>query len=155
MGKKKPPKTRELSVAIAEATLSSAAAAAAETTEAETKQQQQQHTPRKRGRPRKTIAVEKTEPKHEEELKASEAEEDKTDPKRSKPSGEVGEAVEEKEDNQSQEKGPPITRSRARRKSYKPRKSSWFSIPVYAFFFLTFGFFFPESVGINWIMMDR
>ncbi|KAK4770551.1 hypothetical protein SAY87_031083 [Trapa incisa] len=117
---KKPLKTKELAVAIEEAT----SAAVGDANESK----QQSPAPRKRGRPRKTVVVESTGTgQREEAQKAPEvAEEDNiTGPKRDKPASEGAvKTGDEKEDRVPGEKGPLVTRSRARRKSYKPRKSS-------------------------------
>ncbi|KAF3971518.1 hypothetical protein ACB098_01G045400 [Castanea mollissima] len=135
MGKKKPQKTKELSVAIAEASI----------TGDEGQQQPLSQTPRKRGRPRKIIPESQDKKEDEEESVAKEAE-DTTNESQSK---KVKTGEEEEEEQQQKLKGegssasmglgaskkeegqagkrevlpkePP--RSRARRKS-KPRKSS-------------------------------
>ncbi|KAJ4701926.1 FK506-binding protein 4-like [Melia azedarach] len=128
MGKKKPQKTKELSVAIAEAS----------TTGEETQQQQ---TPRKRGRPRKIVEKTEGEEKKEEavpaEAQAPEEVVSESQSKRVKTSEEEEQEQEVKQrasltsmegtkkgEGQSVvERELPPRRSRARRKS-KPRKSS-------------------------------
>ncbi|KAI4336886.1 hypothetical protein L6164_015363 [Bauhinia variegata] len=135
MGKKKPQKTKELTVAIAEAS----------STGDETKPQQSQ-TPRKRGRPRKIVKNPETE-EGKELIQQSEAEGTDSSLKKGKTMEKEEEEEEHgrqqdetkqvgssapcmrlltKEEGSSKErqlpKGQP-SRSRARRKS-KPRKSS-------------------------------
>ncbi|XP_028757730.1 uncharacterized protein LOC114716827 [Neltuma alba] len=134
MGKKKPQKTKELSVAIAEA---SSTGTGDDTQQPQTQQQNQPHTPRKRGRPRKI--TEKTEISKEDI-----AEEAGGGAEVSESLSKKGKTIEGEEQGQEQEqqqrhaqqqegssactqfskdpKGEP-SRSRARRKS-KPRKSS-------------------------------
>lgn len=130
MGKKKPQKTKELSVAIAEASSTG-------TTYDDTTQQPQIQTPRKRGRPRKITKKTET---SKEEIKLEEGAEGRAEEvsesswKKGKTSSEV--CVKEHHHHQQQQegssactqsskdpKGEPSRSSRARRKS-KPRKSS-------------------------------
>ncbi|GMY28430.1 FK506-binding protein 4-like [Fagus crenata] len=124
MGKKKPQKTKELSVAIAEASVTG-----------DETQQAQPQTPRKRGRPRKIIEKPESQDKQEEaedtsnetqSKKVKTGEQDQQQLKGEGSSASMG--VTNKEEDQSEKrevllpKEPPRT-SRARRKS-KPRKSS-------------------------------
>lgn len=138
MGKKKPQKTKALSVAIAEAS----------STGDETLQQPQPQTPRKRGRPRKIIEKPESHDKKEEQLTSGEAEEAPTETQLKKVKagdeerqeqhehqlehqqlkGEGSSAymvsTKKEEDQSAKMEGPrEPPRSRARRKS-KPRKSS-------------------------------
>ncbi|WCJ35172.1 hypothetical protein M5689_016438 [Euphorbia peplus] len=105
MGKKRPQKTKELSVAIAEA---SSAAGGDET---------HQQTPRKRGRPRKIIIQEIQENKQE----IQEQEQEKATEIQSRNKEE--DEVENKKDLEEALPAPAPRRSSRRRKS-KPRKSS-------------------------------
>ncbi|KAJ8762156.1 hypothetical protein K2173_007309 [Erythroxylum novogranatense] len=118
MGRKKPQKTKELSVAIAEAS----------STGDETKQQHPE-TPRKRGRPRKMVEKIETEVKKKEPTSAGEsnidAEHDQS--KKVETSKEEDEEVQQqqkrvkkKEGEQSEEREPP---RRSRRRKSQPRKS--------------------------------
>lgn len=123
MGKKKPQKTKELSVAIAEAS------STAEVVEETSTPQHHQTTPRKRGRPRKII--EKIEISSE-EYKPQDQKLDQEEEGESKKARSIKEEEEQQKETSSSaactrfskddSKGEP-SRNRARRKS-KPRKSS-------------------------------
>lgn len=136
MGKKRPQKTKELSVAIAEA---STAGTGDDTQQPQTQQQNRPQTPRKRGRPRKI--TEKTETISKEDIvepqAGGRAEVSESSSKKGRTSeGEGGGQEQEQQPRHAQQqegssactqfskdpKGEP-SRSRARRKS-KPRKSS-------------------------------